>query len=56
MVNRIHKVLEDANIKLATVATDIMGVSGRAMLRAMCRALSAVSTFARRGPASLSRE
>jgi transposase len=34
-VNRIHKVLEDANIKLATVATDIMGVSGRAMLRAI---------------------
>jgi transposase len=35
VVNRIHKVLEDANIKLATVATDIMGVSGRAMLRAI---------------------
>jgi transposase len=31
-VNRIHKVLEDANIKLAWVATDILGVSGRAML------------------------
>ena len=35
VVNRIHKVLEDANIKLSTVATDIMGVSGRAMLRAI---------------------
>jgi len=35
VVNRIHKVLEDANIKLATVATDIMGASGRAMLRAI---------------------
>lgn len=35
IVNRIHKVLEDANIKLATVASDIMGVSGRAMLRAI---------------------
>lgn len=35
MVNRIHKVLEDANIKLATVASDIMGVSGRVMLRAI---------------------
>lgn len=32
-VNRIHKVLEDANVKLSSVATDIMGVSGRAMLR-----------------------
>lgn len=31
-VNRIHKVLEDANIKLGSVASDIMGVSGRAIL------------------------
>lgn len=30
-INRIHKVLEDANIKLGAVASDIMGVSGRAM-------------------------
>jgi transposase len=34
-VNRIHKVLEDANIKLSAVATNIMGVSGRAMLQAL---------------------
>ncbi len=34
-VNRIHKVLEDANIKLASVASDILGVSGRAMLEAL---------------------
>jgi transposase len=34
-VNRIHKLLEDAGVKLATVATDIMGVSGRAMMRAL---------------------
>jgi transposase len=33
--NRLHKVLEDAGIKLATVATDILGVSGRAMLQAL---------------------
>lgn len=31
-VNRVQKVLEDANIKLASVAADVMGVSGRAML------------------------
>src|SRR5438034_2943326 len=30
--NRIHKVLEDANIKLGAVASDILGVSGRAIL------------------------
>lgn len=35
VVNRMHKVLEDANIKLSAVASDIMGVSGRAMLRAL---------------------
>jgi transposase len=35
VVNRVHKVLEDANIKLSTVVSDIMGVSGRAMLRAI---------------------
>jgi len=30
-VNRLHKVLEDAGVTLATVATDVMGVSGREM-------------------------
>jgi transposase len=33
--NRIHKVLEDANLKLDTVLSDLLGVSGRAMLRAI---------------------
>jgi transposase len=35
LVNRIQKVLEGANIKLASVASDVMGVSGRAMLNAI---------------------
>ena len=35
IVNRLQKVLEHANIKLASVATDIMGVSGRQMLAAL---------------------
>jgi transposase len=35
LVNRVHKVLEDANIKLASVAKDIMGKSGRAILEAL---------------------
>jgi transposase len=34
IANRIQKVLEDANVKLASVATDPLGASGRAMLRA----------------------
>ena len=33
--NRLHKALEGANIKLAAVATDILGKSGRAMLDAL---------------------
>ena len=35
VVNRIQKVLEDANIKLASVASDVLGASGRAMLAAV---------------------
>lgn len=37
VINRIQKVLEGANIKLSSVATDVVGVSGRAMLEAMVR-------------------
>jgi transposase len=33
--NRIQKLLEDGNIKLASVASNILGVSGRDMLRAL---------------------
>src|SRR4051812_31244741 len=35
VANRIQKVLEDANIKLASVASDVLGASGRDMIRAM---------------------
>ncbi len=35
VINRVHKVLEDANIKLAAVASDVLGVSGRQMLEAI---------------------
>ena len=33
--NRLMKLLESGNIKLASVATDVFGVSGRLMLRAL---------------------
>lgn len=33
--NRVQKVLEDANLKLASVATNVLGVSGRQMLEAI---------------------
>jgi transposase len=32
---RVHKTLEDAGIKLDSVASDVLGVSGRAMLEAL---------------------
>jgi transposase len=34
-INRLQRVLETANIKLAAVATDVLGVSGRRMLAAL---------------------
>jgi transposase len=34
-VNRLHRVLEDAGLKLSSVATDVMGASGRAMFEAL---------------------
>jgi len=54
-INRAAKVLEAANIKLGTVASDIMGVSGRAMMRALIagerepRALAALAKGTLRG-------
>ncbi|CAB3395022.1 protein of unknown function [Kyrpidia spormannii] len=33
--NRIQKVLEGANVKLSSVATDILGKSGREILKAL---------------------
>jgi transposase len=35
IVNRIEKTLEDPNLKLGVVASDVVGVSGRAMLEAI---------------------
>lgn len=35
--NRVQKVLEDANIKLGSVASNVLGVSGRDMLAAIVR-------------------
>jgi transposase len=45
-VNRVQGVLERANIKLASVATDIMGVSGRAMLEALIAGRADPATMA----------
>ena len=46
VVNRRHKTLEDAGIKLASVATNILGVSGRAMLEALVGGTTAPEVLA----------
>jgi transposase len=45
-INRVQKVLEDANIKLASVASDVMGVSGRAMLAELVQGQTEAATMA----------
>jgi transposase len=45
-VNRVQRVLERADIKLASVATDIMGVSGRAILEALMTGRADPATMA----------
>ncbi|MBI3329977.1 MAG: IS110 family transposase [Nitrospinae bacterium] len=45
-VNRVQGVLERANIKLASVATDVMGVSGRAILAALVEGRADPATMA----------
>ena len=51
--NRIEKVLEDANIKLASVASHVLGQSGRTMLQAMVDGISDPSKLAEMARAKL---
>lgn len=53
VVNRIQKVLEGANIKLGDVASDVVGASGRAMLRAMVNGIEDPQTLAAMAKGSL---
>ena len=46
VINRIHKTLEGCNIKLSAVASDVMGVSGRAMLQALSEGEQDAETLA----------
>lgn len=56
VVNRIQKILEAANIKLAGVASDILGVSGRAMLTAISRGADDPAALAELARKSLRRK
>jgi hypothetical protein len=55
-VNRLHKLLESANIKLASVATDVMGVSGKEMLEALLGAGADPEILAELAPGRLRRK
>lgn len=46
LVNRVHKLLEGANIKLTSVASDVLGISGRAMLEAIVAGQSSSTEMA----------
>ena len=50
---RIQKVLEDANIKLSSVATDIMGLTGRTIIKAIITGQSDPSELAMLAQGSL---
>jgi len=56
VANRIQKVLEDANIKLSSVATDVLGVSGRAMLEAIVAGEADPTALAERARGRLRRK
>ena len=45
-INRVQKVLETANIKLSSVASDVLGKSGRDMLEALLAGISDAETLA----------
>jgi transposase len=54
--NRILKVLEDANVKLGSVMSNVMGVSGREMLRAIIGGETNPQTLAQLARGSLRRK
>jgi transposase len=51
--NRIQKLLETAGIKLASVASDVFGVSGRAMLAALVEGTTDPTTLAKNAKGTL---
>jgi transposase len=54
--NRLLKVLETANIKLASVASDVFGASGQAMLRALLEGTSTPEAIANLAKGALRRK
>ena len=55
-INRVAKTLEMANIKLGSVVTDIMGMTGRAILDALVAGVEAPETLAGLAQGSLKKK
>lgn len=53
--NRIHKVLEDCNLKLTSVVTNVMGMTGRAILEALAAGQTDPETLSELACGSLKR-
>jgi transposase len=53
VVHRMHKGLEDANVKLSSVLSAILGVSGLRMLRAMVAGETEAEVLSQRGDPKL---
>lgn len=56
VVNRLHKVLEEAGVKLATVMSNVVGASGRAMLAALAAGTTDPAVLAELARGSLRRK
>jgi len=56
LVNRIHKLLQEANLKLSSVLSDLMGVSGKAILHALAEGEEDPERLARLAHPSLQRK
>ena len=54
--NRLLKLLETANIKLASVVSDVFGVSGRAMLKALIEGTASAQAMAKLAKGQLRRK
>ena len=53
LITRVQKLLEGANVKLGDVASDVMGMSGRAMLKEMAAGNTDVAAMAQLARSSL---
>ena len=55
-VQRLHKVLEEAGIKLSSVASEVLGASGRAMVEALMAGVSDPEALAQLAKGKLRRK